>query len=153
MITAPSKGRTAHYEAMFLVSQSVAADLGGIVEHLKSILSRTGATLIAMKKWDERRLAFEIEKQKRGTYILAYFSSDPVKVGHIERDCNLSEQILRTLILRADHLTVEEMQAADGQRELETEAALRRSRAESGERAAAAAVATAPAPAPEAPSA
>lgn len=124
-----SKGRTYNYEAMFLISQSVAADLGGAIEHLKSILSKAGATLIAMRKWDERRLAFEIDKQKRGTYILAYFSCDPVKVQSIERDANLSEQILRTLILRVDHLTIEEMQAADGQRELETEAALRRTRA------------------------
>ncbi|MBL8746886.1 MAG: 30S ribosomal protein S6 [Phycisphaerae bacterium] len=124
-----SKGRSFNYEAMFLLSQSVAADLGGAVEHLKSIINKSGATLIAMRKWDERRLAYEIDKQKRGTYILAYFSCDPVKVSQVERDCNLSEQILRTLILRVDHLSVEEMQAADGQRELETEAALRRARA------------------------
>ncbi len=124
-----TKGRSFNYEAMFLLSQSVAADLGGAVEHLKSILNKAGATLIAMRKWDERRLSFEIDKQKRGTYILAYFSSDPIKVSHVERDCNLSEQVLRTLILRVDHLSVDEMQAADGQRELETEAALRRARA------------------------
>ncbi len=124
-----SKGRTYNYEAMFLLSQSVAADLGGAVEHLKGIIAKAGATLIAMRKWDERRLAYEIRKQKRGTYILAYFSSDPTKVQIVERDCNLSEQILRTLILRVDHLTPEEMQAADGQRELETEAAMRKARA------------------------
>lgn len=124
-----SKGRTFNYEAMFLLSQSVAADLGGAVEHLRSIIGKAGASLIAMRKWDERRLAYEIDKQKRGTYILAYFSCDSSKVSGIERDCNLSEQVLRTLILRVDHLSVEEMQAADGQRELETEAALRRSRA------------------------
>jgi small subunit ribosomal protein S6 len=123
-----TKGRTGNYEAMFLLSQSVAADLGGAIEHLKSIIHKAGATLIAMRKWDERRLAYEIEKQKRGTYILAYFSCDPMRLPSIERDANLSEQVLRTLLLRVDHLTVEEMQAADGQRELETEAALRRTR-------------------------
>lgn len=128
-----SKGRVYHYEAMFLVSQSAAADLGGIVEHLKGILARAGATLIALCKWDERRLAYEINKQKRGTYLLAYFSCDASKVAQIERDCNLSEQILRTLILRCDHLTIEEMRAADGQRALADEAALRRARADEQE--------------------
>lgn len=123
-----SKGREFNYEAMFLVSQSVAADLNGAVEHIKHILDRAGSKLIAFRKWDERRLAFEIDKQKRGTYFLAFFSCDPVKVALIERDCNLSEQILRFMCLRCDHLTVEEMQAADGQRELATEAALRGSR-------------------------
>lgn len=128
-----SKGRVFNYEAMFLVSQAAAGDLGGIVEHVKGILSKAGATLIALRKWDERRLAYEINKQKRGLYLLAYFSIDASKLAQIERDCNLSEQILRTLVLRCDHLTPEEMQAADGQRELESEAALRGARsAESG---------------------
>lgn len=120
-----SKGREYNYEAMFLVNQSVAADLNGVITHIRNILDRGHAKLIALRKWDDRRLAFEIEKQKRGIYFLAYFSSDPVNLAHIERDCNLSEQILRVLCLRADHLTLEEMQSADGQRELTTEAALR----------------------------
>jgi len=134
-----SKGRTYNYEAMFLLSQAVAADLGGAVEHIRNILTRHGANLIALRKWDERRLAYEIDKQKRGTYILAYFSIDPSKMSVIERDSNLSENIMRYLFVRADHLTVEEMQAADGQRELETEAALRKARADAPAGAAAAA--------------
>jgi small subunit ribosomal protein S6 len=83
-----------------------------------------------MRKWDERRLAFEIDNQKRGTYILAYFAADPVHLVNIERGFNLSERVTRLLITRADHLSIEEMQAADGQRELADEAELRRARAE-----------------------
>ncbi|HVZ93558.1 MAG TPA: 30S ribosomal protein S6 [Phycisphaerales bacterium] len=124
-----SKGRKYNYEAMFLITQANSVDLGGVVDHIREIFRRAHAELIAMKKWDERRLAYEIDKQKRGLYILAYFSCDPVNIANMERDCNLSEKILRALILRADHLTVEEMQAAEGQRELETEAQLRKARA------------------------
>src|SRR5205823_5441403 len=79
------------------------------------------------RKWDERRLAYEIKKQKRGLYILAYFKAPGGSLSHIERDCNLSEKILRVLLLRADHLTVEEMQAADAREALDTEAKLRAS--------------------------
>lgn len=125
-----SKGRNFSYEAMILLSQSVAADLGGAIEHIRQILGRAGARLIAMRKWDERRLAFEIDKNKRGTYLLAYFAVDPVKLAQIERDFALSETVLRSMIIRADHLTEEEMQAADAQRELETEVQLRRARAD-----------------------
>lgn len=125
-----SKGRRHNYEAMFLLSQAVATDLNGAIEHLNEIFRRSHAELIAMRKWDDRRLAYEIDKQKRGVYVLAYFACDPVNVPHMERDCNLSEKILRSMILRCDHLTIDEMQASDGQRELETEAALRRTRSE-----------------------
>jgi small subunit ribosomal protein S6 len=117
--------RVYQYEAMFIIGQSVAADLSGVIQHLNEILARGNAEVIAMRKWDERRLAYEIRGQKRGLYILVYFKAPGPDVAHIERDCNLSEKILRTLILRADHLTVDEMTAADGRKELEIEARMR----------------------------
>jgi small subunit ribosomal protein S6 len=113
---------------MFLIGQAAAADLAAVIEHLKEILSRAHAELVAMRKWDERRLAFEIKKQKRGLYILTYFKAPNTALKQIERDCNLSEQVLRVLILRADHYTEDEMRAADAQDALATEAKLRATR-------------------------
>ena len=130
-----SKGRNYDYEAMFLVSQSDAANLGDVVDHINGILDKGSAELIAMRKWDERRLAYEIDKQKRGTYLLAYFAADPANIQTIERACNLSETIMRFMILRADHLTREEMAAADAREELKTEIELRKTQAEQAETA------------------
>lgn len=113
------------YEAMFLVGQAAAADLAGVVAHVNEILSRAHAEVLALRKWDERRLAYEIKKQKRGLYLLAYFRAPASAVAGIERDCNLSEQIIRALVLRADHYTEDEMRAADGRDALEAEAKMR----------------------------
>ncbi len=113
------------YEGMFLVSPSEAADLDSIVEHIRDICTRAETEIIALRKWDERRLAYEIAKNKRGVYFLSYLKAPPQGVAEIDRLCNLSERILRILVTRADHLTVEEMEAADGQQELATEAQLR----------------------------
>jgi small subunit ribosomal protein S6 len=139
--------RTYQYEAMFIISQAVAADLAGAIAHINEILGRANAEVIAMRKWDERRLAYEIRGQKRGMYILVYFKAPGPDVAHIERDTNLSERILRVMILRADHLTMEEMTAADARRDLEIEAKMR------AERPATPAPGTGPAPAAAAPSA
>lgn len=117
--------RVYQYEAMFLLSQAVAADLSGAIDHIKEILGRAHAEVIALKKWDDRRLAYEIDGQKRGIYILAYFKAAGPDVAHIERDCNLSEKVMRVLILRADHLSNDEMINADGRKELDVEAKLR----------------------------
>lgn len=121
---------TSNYEGMFLLSQAAAADFGAAVDHIREILGRADVQIIAMQKWDERRFAFEIRKQKRGVYILVYFTCGRGKLAQIERDCNLSENILRVLVTRADHLSEEEMKSADARDELATEAALRRERAE-----------------------
>ncbi|MGD9789094.1 MAG: 30S ribosomal protein S6 [Phycisphaerales bacterium] len=132
--------QTYTYEAMFLISQAVASDLNSVVEHINEILHRGHATLLAMRKWDERRLAYEIKGQKRGLYILAYFTTVGENIAHIERDCNLSEKILRAMILRCDHMTKDQIEAADDRKGLEVEARLRSERAASP--AAAAAVVT-----------
>lgn len=121
-----SKGRRYNYEAMFLLSQAQAAQLGEAVEHINELFKRAQAEVHAMKKWDERRLAYEIDKNKRGTYILAYFTADPVHMPGLERDCNLSEKILRVLVSRCDHLSLDEMKAADARQDLATEAEMRR---------------------------
>lgn len=115
------------YEAMFLLGQAAAADLTGSLEHLRELFKRNHIEVLAMRKWDERRLAYEIKKQKRGLYILAYFKAPSEHMTHFERDCNLSEKLLRTLVLRADHLGLDEINAADGREALETEAKLRAS--------------------------
>ena len=114
MSTIPSKNRTNHYEAMFLVSPTEAADLNSIVEHILHLVTHGGGEVLAFSKWDERRLAYEVKKNKRGLYFLCYFAVDSVRVTDIERNCNLSERLLRVLITKADHLTVEEMTATEG---------------------------------------
>ncbi len=122
---AESKGRKNNYEAMFLVSQAAAHDLGAAVNHVKEVLNRGKVDIIAFKKWDERRLAYEINKQKRGVYFLTYFSADPVNIEVIERQAHLSSDILRLMVLRCDHLTEDEMRAADGQEQLADEVKMR----------------------------
>lgn len=99
------------YEALFLLNASYATGswetAKGEVEH---ILHRANAEILHLRKWDERRLAYEIEGQKRGVYVLAYFKCEGPKVAGIERDVQLSENILRVLILKADHLAIKDVE-------------------------------------------
>jgi small subunit ribosomal protein S6 len=98
------------YEGMFLVdSAEAAADWDAIVTRIKSILEKTGAEIVSLRKWDERKLAYEINGKARGTYILCYFSSDGERIQEIEREAQLSEQIIRVLILCADHMSQEDI--------------------------------------------
>jgi small subunit ribosomal protein S6 len=121
--------RTRLYEGMFLFPQSAAADLGGAVEHVREILARGGAEIVSLVKWDERRLAYDIAGNKRGLYLLAYFRAPVDSLTRIERDCNLSEKLLRSLVLKAEHMLPEHMQNEEGQKRLADEIALRGERA------------------------
>jgi small subunit ribosomal protein S6 len=113
------------YEGLFLFPQAQAGNLQPAVDLLTDILSRAKAEVIALRKWEERRLAYEIKGNKRGVYFLVYFRAHGTALAGIERACNLSELLLRSMIIRADHVTQEQMEAADGTAELADEIKLR----------------------------
>lgn len=125
--------KTNPYEVMFLTSQGTAADLGSLVEHIGELFNRAGAEIISLRKWDERRLAFPIETQKRGVYFLAYANMPAEGPSQLERDCVISEKIMRVLVTKADHLTMDEMTVHDKRDELATEAKLKAEQGDSGE--------------------
>ena len=103
------------YEAMFLFGQSAAQDLEAAINQVRQIVERHEGQVLVLKKWDERKLAYEIKKQKRGTYILCYYRGPGNSVSAIERDVNLSENVLRVMITNADHMNQKEMEAVEPQ--------------------------------------
>lgn len=127
MANATIDARTSNYEVVILIGQGAAAQLPEVLTGIRQVIEKAGGRIIAMKKWDERRLAYEIDKQKRALYILGYFNAPNTSLGQIERGFNLTEQIMRVLITKADHLSEDEMKAADAMKDLEAEAKLRAS--------------------------
>jgi small subunit ribosomal protein S6 len=99
------------YEGMFLVDSARAgSDWDGIIAAITKILERAQAEIVSIRKWEDRRLAYEIKHVGRGTYILVYFRADGQNIQGIEKAVQLSEQILRVLILSAEHMTAEDME-------------------------------------------
>ncbi|MFA7236463.1 MAG: 30S ribosomal protein S6 [Phycisphaeraceae bacterium] len=99
------------YEGLFLFNiQAINGSLTAAIEHVTEILNRANAEIVAISKWDERKLAYEIAGQKRGLYLLAHFKVRGTQLANIERDINLSELLIRGLLLRADHIGEIELQ-------------------------------------------
>lgn len=95
------------YEGMFLFDSAAASSWDHVEEQMKRLMERAEGELIKMKKWDERRMTYEIEGKKRGVYVLAFFRAPTDRIAGLERDVQLSEEILRVLILCRDHMTDE----------------------------------------------
>jgi small subunit ribosomal protein S6 len=88
------------YEGMFLLDSAEAVkDWDATVGVVTGILERYGATLQLNGKWDERKLAYPIKKQKRGSYYLAYFDAPSDSIVKMRDDLQLKEEVLRFLIL------------------------------------------------------
>lgn len=103
------------YEAMFLLPAPAASDVDGSIKTVRGIVERHGGKILVIKKWDERKLMYEIKKQKRGLYVIVYFTATGEAIAPIERDVNLSEDVIRVLVTDAAHLNETEMNAVEPQ--------------------------------------
>ena len=104
---------------MFVFDPTFGAALENCEAEIRRLTDRAGAEILFLRRWDERRLAYTIKGRKRGVYILVYFKSDPEKLSAFERDAQLSEHILRVLVLRAEDVTPELMEKAMPSRAVE----------------------------------
>ena len=99
------------YEAMFLVdSAQAASDWDGVNKTIETILKKSDAEIVSIQKWDERKLSYDIGGHSRGTYILCYFRVDGTRIRGIEREVQLSERIMRVLVLSAESMSQEHIE-------------------------------------------
>lgn len=91
------------YEGMFIFdSNRYARDQAGVSGQIAELVQKFGGQILANRLWEERRLAYPIKGQRRGTYWLTYFRLDSGRLVEFNRQCELSESILRSLVLKID---------------------------------------------------
>src|SRR5687768_18433000 len=94
-------GQLGTYEAMFLLGPIAQAEPENAMNLCRKVIEAHGGQIILIKKWDERKLTFEVQGQKRGTYIISYFKAPGASLAAMDRDVRLSENILRALFTTA----------------------------------------------------
>jgi small subunit ribosomal protein S6 len=100
------------YDCFFLFdSNKYNRDPGGVAAALhKTIEDHTGE-ILASRLWEERKLAYPINGQSKGTYWITYFNMDTSKLPEFNRACQLDENILRHLVTKVDPRLVEPLVA------------------------------------------
>ena len=76
--------------------EDIAALLIKVQETLKSLGGEVGKA----ESWGKRRLAYDIRKQREGTYAVFEVSAEPSTVKEFERQLRLNENVLRFLSTR-----------------------------------------------------
>lgn len=107
---------TRQYEGMFLFGTAATANAEEALNTVRGFIEKHGGEIQVLKKWDDRKLAYEVDKQSRGLYVLSYFTAPTAAVSSIEREVRLSGTVLRSLILDGSHLSVEEVEKMEPQR-------------------------------------
>jgi small subunit ribosomal protein S6 len=89
------------YEILVIVDpRPTDEEVGELLTQLTEQLKALGAEVTKMENWGKRRLAYDIRKQREGTYAVFEVSAEPAMVKEFERQLRLNENILRFLSTR-----------------------------------------------------
>ena len=91
------------YEELFIIKpDATEEEIEQVVEQVRSLIESGGGTVDKLDKWGIRKLAYKVQKQHEGFYVLCQFSSSPDAVKEIERRLRVSDLILKFLTVRID---------------------------------------------------
>ncbi|MFO0793239.1 MAG: 30S ribosomal protein S6 [Candidatus Brocadiaceae bacterium] len=111
------------YEGLFLIDNAHAnMEWDNVVKHIHDILKKNGAEVLKTEKWGEKKLAYKVNGHKRGTYLIIHFNAKNTALVTIKRDFQLSDYIIRSLIVKDDKIEdVSQIGIIEGQPEKEAE--------------------------------
>jgi small subunit ribosomal protein S6 len=71
-------------------------------EKVRKLLEAQGAVVAGVHEWGLRELAYIIQKERRGYYLLAEYTGAAAAVAELERTLKLSDVVLRFVTIRQD---------------------------------------------------
>jgi len=84
------------YDLIFIIQSDVPKDeIDEIVERYRGIVANLKGTVVKAEKWGVRRLAYKIEKQGRGFYVLLDFVGNTPVIRELERNLKFDDKVLR----------------------------------------------------------
>lgn len=94
-----------HYEILAIITHTVAdTDVPAAIVRIEETLKKHGCAIHYSQNLERRRLAYPIDHQQYGSYILIEFDCASEYVGKLEHDFQLTSELLRHVIVRRSHI-------------------------------------------------
>ncbi len=91
---------TNNYESMLVFSVANGEEaVNAMVEKFKSLIETHG-TIDSVDVWGNRKLAYPINYETEGYYVLVNYSSEPDFPAELDRIVNITEGVLRSLTVK-----------------------------------------------------
>ena len=92
-----------YYEILYIVHPALeGGHLQDITKSVDELLEKNGAKIEVQDNWGKKRLAYPIEKENYGTYILTQFQSDGLKNNAILEQLEHNSNVLASLISKIE---------------------------------------------------
>jgi small subunit ribosomal protein S6 len=89
------------YEVIVVVRLDIEEGaVNNTIDQVKNWIETDEGKVQKVDRWGRRKLAYEIEKQREGYYVLMDAEMESRGLNELERNMNLSQNLLRYLIVR-----------------------------------------------------
>ncbi|MDA0365423.1 MAG: 30S ribosomal protein S6 [Chloroflexi bacterium] len=89
------------YELMYILHPRLTVDEAtDAIERVSALISDRGGEQITGENWSRRRLAYPIEHNFEGTYVLTTWRLAPTVTASVETALRISEDVIRHLLIR-----------------------------------------------------
>ena len=96
------------YEHVFLARQDVTAQqVETMVETYKGVIEAGGGTVEKIESWGVKSLAYRIKKNRKAHFTLLNISAPRAALAEMERQMQISEDVLRFMTIRVEQLEAE----------------------------------------------
>lgn len=93
----------AHYESMILLKSTLTdEEVNGMTEKLNALIVRLGGQVTQVASWGKKKLAYEINHEKKAIYLIFRIDAGGSLVKEFERACRLDEQVMRIMTVAVD---------------------------------------------------
>lgn len=93
----------ASYEAVLVYSMTLGEDgIAAIKEKFQNLIAQN-AELGDVDEWGKRRLAYLINDEEEGYYVLYNFVSTPEFPAELERVSHITDGVLRSMVIRKEN--------------------------------------------------
>lgn len=91
------------YELVYVVSPEASDDqVADLHTQVEAIVQRIGGQIEKTENWGRRKLAYEINRHKEGTYVLEVILGGGQLMKEIDRRLKVSDHVIRHLVVRVD---------------------------------------------------
>ncbi|MDD4615632.1 MAG: 30S ribosomal protein S6 [Alphaproteobacteria bacterium] len=91
------------YESVFIARQDVpTTQVEALTKTFSDIITADGGKVAKTEPWGLRNLAYRINKNKKGHYVLMNIDASPAAIAEMERNMQLNEDVLRFMTIRVE---------------------------------------------------
>lgn len=93
------------YENVFIARQDIAASqVDNLIERFEGVVKANGGKITKKENWGLRTLAYRMNKNRKGYYVLFNIDAPAAAVIEMERQMRLDEDVIRYLSVRVEEL-------------------------------------------------